>query len=164
MKRLWMAAGAGLCALGFTVLAAADEMQEYRSEKYGFAMRVPADTRLVEREYGDGWGGLYAEVDGVDLFGAARLGSDASPEEIERFGVSLTGISADHWTRIEEGEDRNGWKWYRIVKAEAEGRLIFGGYGTGPKGSYLLVLRTTAGDFAENRADYDEWIRSVRLF
>jgi hypothetical protein len=40
---------------------------------------------------------------------------------------------------------------------------LFGGYGVGKKGSYLLVLVTTSNDFENNKADYMKWYNSINL-
>lgn len=139
-----------------------DGWETYYANDYGFSMLVPAGTRLETKEWPGGWAGLYGEHEGVAVIGVARLGEWASAEEIERFGVEVTGIPDEKWTEIDRGEG-HGWKWYRTVKATQGSKLVFGGYGTGPKGSYLLLLVTTPSDFNEYRADYDTWYESIRL-
>jgi len=42
--------------------------------------------------------------------------------------------------------------------------LLFGVYGTGPKGSYLILLQTTVKDYEEHKADYRKWYDSITLF
>jgi hypothetical protein len=159
-RALWAVAlvsGAGLGA------ARADEWTLYEAREYGFAMLVPEGATLREREYGGGWAGLYGESEGVELFGLARLGEPASAEEIERFAVEATGIDDDAWEEVDSGSG-GGWRWYRTVRARSGGRVIYGGYGTGPRGSYLLLVRAPASDFDAARADFEHWYESVRLF
>lgn len=140
-----------------------DGWAEYHAEDYGFAMLVPAGAEIEEREWKGGWAGIAGSYQGVELYGLTLAGEKAGPAAIERIGVELTGIAAEHWTVIDEGEDSAGWEWYRTVEAEGESRVVFGGYGVGPAGSYLLILITTADDFELYAADYQEWYESVRL-
>ena len=130
----------------------------YDAPEYGFSMLIPEGASVEEKEEGS-WGALYATYQGVEVLGYARLGE---PEEIEAFGVKETGISADRWEQIDSGEG-DGWKWYRTVQATSGDKTVFGGYGVGPKGSYLILLRTTPADFEAHRADYAEWYESVEL-
>lgn len=135
----------------------------YSAPDYGFSMLVPAGTEIVEREWPGGWGGLYAEHEGVKLYALALLGDWSTPEEIEKFGIEVTGIGDKYWSLIDKGKNTAGWRWYRTVKAEAGGRVVYGGYGVGEKGSYLLLLATTSADFKAYRSDYEHWYESVRL-
>ncbi|EDY22304.1 hypothetical protein CfE428DRAFT_0429 [Chthoniobacter flavus Ellin428] len=134
----------------------------YKANDYGFSMLVPEGAKVQTKEWGGGWGGLYSEHDGVTLYAVAKLGEPESAEDIEAFGVKLTMIPDDGWTQIDKGTGK-GWKWYRTVKATKGSKLAFGGYGVGPKGSYLLILVTTAADFKEHQADYEKWYESIRL-
>jgi hypothetical protein len=65
---------------------------------------------------------------------------------------------------VGRGQNRNGWNWFHTVEAVAGQQLIFGGYGTGPKGSYLVLLQTTVGDYEAHKADYRRWYDSIALF
>ena len=56
-----------------------------------------------------------------------------------------------------------GWGRYRTFRATSGSKLVFGGYGVGPKGNYLLYLETTPADYNEHKADYDKWYESIRL-
>jgi uncharacterized protein YfiM (DUF2279 family) len=152
--------------LGLTVVCAAaadDGWTRYRAPDYGFSMLVPAGTTMTEREWPGGWGGLYANHEGVELIAAALLGEQASAEEIEAFGVKVTKIAGDSWKLIDSGENAAGWTWYKTVKATSGGKVIYGGYGVSSKGSYLILLVTTAADFAAYQADYEHWYESVEL-
>ncbi len=156
-------------AMGFLLMTSAgwataqDGWVTYVAEDYGFSMLMPEGTTFVEKEYGDGWGELFAESDGVKFYGLAKLGEQATPEEIERVGVKLTGIPAQYWKQINEGKNESGWNWYRTVEASNKGVLVLGDYGTGKMGSYLLILVTTVSDYEEYESDYEAWYRSIRL-
>lgn len=135
----------------------------YSSAKFGFKMLIPEGTTVKTREWSGGWGGIYAEHDGVELFGIAKLGTQATAEEIEKFAVGALGISATGWKKVDEGSNSNGWKWYRTFEARQGGKLFYGAYGCGPKGTYLLCLETTAEDYAEHKSEYLKWCNSVAL-
>jgi hypothetical protein len=135
----------------------------YRAEKYGFEMLVPKGTHLEEHEWKDGFGGLYAKNGAIELYGMAQIKSDATAEEIEAYGVEVSGISEDHWEKIDEGKG-NGWSSYRTYKAQNGNNVVYAGLGAGPKGSYLLMLKTTADDVAKHEADYKKWYASLKLF
>lgn len=137
---------------------------DYRAETYGFSMLVPEGTVLAESEGINGWARLVGRYDGVHLYALTKRGEQATAEEIEAVGIALTGIPESGWRMIDSGRNQGGWNWYRTVEASQGGRLIFGGYGTGPTGSYLLLLETTEADYNANRADYMAWYRSIRLF
>jgi len=157
--------------IGLAMVAAASAVQaqehdgwvKYESKKYGFSMMMPVGTKFVEREYEGGWGELWADSEGVKLYALAKLGEKATPEEIERVGVKLTGIPSSAWKTINKGENEAGWIWYRTVEASKNGKLILGDYGTGSKGSYLLILQTTEDDYDEYESDYEYWYQSIRL-
>ncbi len=144
--------------------AGAGEWTVYESSEYGFTMLVPKETNFQEKEYEGGWGCLSADYQGIKLYAIGKLGPAAAPEEIEKFGVKVTGVPAKKWEEIDHGKNQAGWKWYCTVKALDGEKILFGGYGTGPKGSYMLVLKTTKKDYEENYGDYVKWYESIRLF
>jgi hypothetical protein len=146
-----------------TVAAGAQEWVQYTSVDYGFSMKVPSGNGLIEKARNDGWGSLYAEHEGVEPFAWAKLGTQATPEEIERFGVRVSGIADRHWKIINRGTNQDGWTWFRTAEASDGRVLIIADYGTGPRGSYLL-LRTTEEDYAKHKADYTTWYEGIRLF
>lgn len=146
-----------------TVISLAEEGWEtYEAKEYGFSMLIPEGTEMVTKEWSDGWGGLLGTYDGVSVFGAAKLGAQENAEAIEKFAVTLTGIPDSEWTEIDKGSG-DGWTWYSTVQAKQGDKHVFGGYGVGPKGSYLLILVTTPADFEEYREDYDKWYNSIQL-
>ena len=153
----------GALAALLALPAVAQDWTQYQAKEYGFSMLVPPGTQIRTREYGGGWGGLNATVEGVRLFGLAKLGAGESDEAIEKFAVQTIGIPASAWTQIDKGANKNGWTRYRSFQATSGSKLVFGGYGVGPRGNYLLYLETTPADFKEHRADYDKWYNSIRL-
>ncbi|MBI2901845.1 MAG: hypothetical protein HYY17_16795 [Planctomycetes bacterium] len=160
--RAVLAALAVLAGTG-AVASPSDEWSEYGCEKYGFTMLVPKGTEWAEKEYENGWGGLYARTEDAEFFGIARLGTWTSLEEIERFGVEATGVPAEAWKKIDAGKDKGGWREYRTYGCEHEGVVVFAAVGTGPSGSYLLFLKTTAECAQKNAKQYETWYRNVKL-
>jgi hypothetical protein len=154
----------GLVLMVCAHVALAQGWGVYNDDKYGFAMLMPVGTVFAEREFGDGWAELFAEHDGVKFYALTKLGTYASPEEIEALGVKLTGISGNYWKQINSGKGENGWTWFRTVEAGLGERLVFGDYGLGPRGSYLIVVDTTETDYRHYKSDYKEWYRSIRLY
>jgi hypothetical protein len=135
----------------------------YRSEEYGFSMLVPEGTKFEEKEFEGGWGALYANYQGVKLWAVGKLGAPEEAKDIEAYGVKVTGIPAKYWKTIDKGKNAHGWKWYNTVKASDGKTIAYGGYGIGPKGSYMLILVTSKQDFEENNNDYLKWYKSIRL-
>lgn len=141
-----------------------DGWVRYTAEDYGFTMFMPEGTVYAEREGRNGWAELAATYDGVDFYALTKRGEQASAEEIERVGVALTGLPDRYWKTVNSGRHQNGWNWYRTVEASDGDTLIVGDYGTGPSGSYLLIVVTTEDDYFLNKSDYIEWYNSIRLF
>ena len=137
--------------------------EKYSSEKFGFSMLVPKDTKLVSKDYGGGWGGLSADVNGVEIYGAARLGVQAELAEIQAFGTIASGVPLSAWTKESDGKDANGWTWWHTYRASAGDKLLYAVLGTGAKGSYLLFLRTTSSDFEAHKDDYQKWYSNIAL-
>ena len=152
-----------LLSLWSKSVVATDDWVKYASPEYGFTMLVPSGTVFEEIEYGYGWGSLLADYDGIKLYAIGKLGEQASAAEIEKYGVKVTGVPYNYWRKIDEGTKSNGWVWYRTVEAHYNDKLLFGGYGVGDRGSYMLVLVTTSNDFENNKADYMKWYNSVQL-
>lgn len=144
--------------------AAGENWAVYSAPDYGFSMLVPQGVTLVESEGVNGWARLVGTYDGLSLYALTKRGEQASPAEIAAVGIALTGIPASRWATIDSGENQGGWHWYETVEASQNGTVIFGGYGTGPSGSYLLLLQTTESDYIAYRSDYLTWYNSIRLF
>jgi hypothetical protein len=153
----------GALAAFLALPAAAQDWVKYEAPSYGFEMLIPKGVKTAEREYGGGWGGLNATFEGVKLFGLAKLGAGESDAAIEKFAIQTIGIPASAWTEIDKGANKNGWSRYRVFQARSGTKLVFGGYGVGPRGNYLLYLETTPDDFRDHRADYDRWYNSITL-
>lgn len=134
----------------------------FRAKDYGFTMLVPEGCALKTREDG-AWGALEGSHAGVTVYGLAKRGERAAAEEIEELGVELTGIGSDHWKHVDKGKNRRGWDWYETVVARDGDRACVGIYGVGKKGSFLLLLRTTASDYEAHQEAYDYWYRHVHL-
>jgi hypothetical protein len=143
--------------------ASAQDWRKFTANDYGFSMLVPAGTNMATKVFGGGWGGLVGDSDGTTVIGVAKLGAQENAADIEAFGVGVTGIPAARWTLIDEGSG-NGWSWYRTVSAQEGSKAAFGGYGVGPRGSYLLLLVTTPEDFSAYRSDFETWYESIELF
>jgi hypothetical protein len=165
MKNTGMLSAAAL-VLSLGVLAGealASDWTYYEAKAYGFSMLVPNGTAVREREWSGGWAGITALSEGVRLYGQAKLGPKASDDEIEQYALRVIGIPAISWTQVDSGKNQRGWIRYYTFRATSGSKLVFGGYGVGPKGNYLLYLETTASDYNAYKADYDKWYESIRL-
>ena len=87
----------------------------------------------------------------------------ATREEIEAYSVKLTQMSTEAWELVDEGEATSGWAWYRTFRASVDEKAIFGSYGSGPKGSYVLLLKTTDEDLRVHQEGYWDWCASIQL-
>ena len=153
----------GACAILSVSAACAADWANYQTRPYGFSMLIPAGVSVREQEWGGGWGGMSAEFEGVRLYGRAKLGAQETDAAIENYALGVIGIPAGAWTRIDQGTNERGWNRYRTFRATVGSKLVFGAYGVGAKGNYLLYLETTAADYAAHRADYEKWYESIRL-
>jgi hypothetical protein len=145
------------------ITAAPKDWEMYKADDYGFRMIVPKGTKVEEKEWDGGWAGMKADSAGVVFYGIGLKDKKASAEDIEKTGVALTGLDASKWTVIDKGDDRRGCAWYRVVLAEKDGHVIFGGYGVGSKSSYLMLLVTTKDDFRKHERAYRTWYSSVTV-
>jgi hypothetical protein len=143
---------------------AAEGWTEYKADEYGFTMQVPKGTQFTEKEGTGGWGELHATHEGVSVYALGKLGAPVDAKEIVAYGVKVTETAADKWKTIDKGADRNGWKWWESVEVTDGNTVVFGGYGVGPKGSYMMLMKTTATDFAAHKADYAKWYESIKLY
>lgn len=153
-------------ALGFVTTARADDgWKKFESSEYGFRMEIPEATKLAAASSpSKEWGGLYAKLGVVELWGLARLGTKHKHFDIEAFGIRLTKIPRKQWTLVTSGKDTNGFEAFRIATATVGKYAIGAVYGVGPKGSYLLVLKTTKVDYAKHKQAYERWARSIEVF
>ena len=153
----------GLLAGLMTSTAALADWKYYETKEYGFSMLVPVGANLNTKEWGGGWGGMNSTFEGVKFYGLAKLGAKESDADIEKYAVNLIGIPASAWTKTDQGMNVRGWERSYVFKANVGSRLIFGMYGVGKKGNYLLYLDTTPSDYMDHKADYDKWYESIRL-
>jgi hypothetical protein len=158
----------GICVLTWGAPALADEKKEaewktFQSDEYGFRMAVPEKTKMVAGKW-NAWGGFYARLWPVHLWGIAKLGTKHTAAEIEAFGLTVTKTKPKHWKLIAQGKDKQGFEWFKIQKAQWLDHVAIAVYGVGPKGSYLLVLKTKKANYLLFKTAYDRWAQSVQLF
>jgi len=137
---------------------------KYEAKEYGFSMNVPRGTKFKEKEWKDGWAGLYANYRGVQLWGLTHKGVKHTVPQFQIFGVLVTGIPGKKWKLVEEGKNDNGFKWYKVHQAEKGKHVVFALYGVGEKGSYMLVLKTTRKSFNKDKDKYLRWYNSINAF
>lgn len=152
-----------LAGLMLYAAAHATDWKYYETKQYGFSMLVPSGASLQTREWGGGWGGISSNYEGVKFYGLAKLGAKESDPDIERYALNVIGIPAGAWTKTDQATNVRGWERSYVFKANVGSRLIFGMYGVGKKGNYLLYLDTTPGDYMDHKAEYDKWYESIRL-
>ena len=157
-KFLALLTGLVLCSV-----ALAADWKYYETKQYGFSMLVPSGAKLQTREWGGGWGGMSSTFEGVKFYGLAKLGAKESNADIEKYALSVIGIPESAWTKVDQGSNTRGWERYYVFKANVGARLVYGMYGVGKKGNYLLYLDTTPGDYMDHKTDYDKWYESIRL-
>lgn len=159
-------AAATAAALLLTAMPAQAEKPwvEYKADKFGFSMSVPKGTTFKEKDWKNGWGGVYANYWGVQLWGVAQLGKKHKPGVIETFGALVTQIPFKQWKIVDKGEGKNGFEWHKVARSEQGNFVVFAVYGVGAKGSYLVVLKTTKKSYAKRKDAYDRWYGSVRVF
>lgn len=136
---------------------------EYRAEKYGFSMMVPPNTQIADREPWEDWGQVWAQNGPATMHGFAKLGVQAPPQAIEDAGIRYTGIPRHQWNGINQGQ-HSGNHWYRTAYASNGRDAVLAYYGTGPRGSYLLLFKTTVADYEANKPAYHRWYHSVRVW
>ena len=154
-----------LMALATLLLSASAlaDWKYYEAKKYGFSMLVPNGASLGTREWGGGWGGISGVSEGVKFHGQAKLGAKESNDDIEKYAVNLIGVPAGAWVKVDQVQNTRGWERGQVFKANVGSRLLFGMYGVGAKGNYLLYLDTTPDDYMNHKKDYDKWYESIRL-
>lgn len=143
--------------------ALASDWRYYETKPFGFSMLVPTGTRLVEREWGGGWGGLSGRSENVMFYAQAKLGYKETDTDIETYALRTIGIPASAWIKIDQGANTRGWERFATFKANLGSKLYYGMYGVGKKGNYLLYLETTPSDYMAYKTDYDKWYESIRL-
>jgi len=152
-----------LAGLALHALAQAQDWKYYEARDYGFSMLIPTGAGIQTREWGGGWGGIASTYEGVRFYGLAKRGPQESDADIEKYALNVIGIPASAWTKTDQARNVRGWERSYVFKANVGARLLFGMYGVGKKGNYLLYLDTTPGDYMDHKADYDKWYESIRL-
>ena len=156
-----MSLSLGLSGLAY---AAGDGWKVYNWDSLGISMKIPNGMKMKEVDLDDGWGALKGTIRGATLWAIGSFGKPKKAKSIKAFGAKVTGVPAKHWKIIGQGKKKNGWKWYKTIKSVDGKTLIFGGYGVGPKGSYLFLIKSTKLHFKKHKADYKKWYESVRLY
>jgi hypothetical protein len=127
-------------------------------------MLVPSMMKLAAKDFGKGWGGLYGALKPVEMSVVAQLGNFPADTDMEAFAVIVTEIPANAWTLVDKGENQGGWKWWKTYHA-TDGKLsVFAVLGHGPKGSYIVFLKTTNADLQANQAAYAKWYANIVLY
>lgn len=135
-----------------------------KDKKFGFQMSVPKGTVLLGKDWKNGWGGLYGNYRGVQVWGLAQLGKQHRPAAFKLFGVLITGIPGKRWWKIDAGKNQQGFEWYETYRAVDKRRVVLCTFGVGKRGSYMLVLETSRKSYARDKAQYVRWYSSVRVF
>lgn len=136
----------------------------FKSAKYGISMLLWKSAVLKSKEEKGGWGMLEAKRGDAVIWAIAKLGKPHTADEIEDYGIQVTGVASKYWKLISKTERTNGWVWTRVYEASDAKWVIRAVLGVGPKGSYLLILKTTKVDEQANRDAYAGWVKSVKLF
>jgi hypothetical protein len=147
-----------------SAMASAGDWVVVKDDAYGFGMLMPRGTKTVGRSFEGGWGGGYAKYGVTEFFGIAKLGVFATPKQIEDFAVKASGVPGPRWSKLDEGKNSNGWKWYRTYRANSDTHVVFAVLGTGPRGSYCIFLRTTIADYESGASAYKKWYNSLTLY
>ncbi len=163
MKAMRMVLVALALLLVGQVATARQQWVEYKADKYGFSMLVPKGTKLVAKSRKDGWGVLWAKQGQLVLHGVSKLGKPARVGQIENFGIRYTGIARKHWRVIDQGK-HNGFHWYKTAYASNGKKALVAVYGTGPKGSYLLLMHSSVAHYKKNKAAFKHWYESIKVW
>ena len=155
---------AGLLATTVAQAKAPEGWTEFRSDEYGFRMLLPAGATPAAKAWSDGWAGLYATAEGDEFFAITKKGAAVTRQDIEAFGVQVTGIPGKHWRLLRAAKNELGFKWFRTVRAVLGPVTVFARYGEGPKGPYLMVLKTTTARAKQFGWNYLWWGRSINVF
>ena len=140
------------------------DWKDWKNDKFGIKMTVPKKMVLAGKEYKGGWGGLYGKLGVVEMFVIGKLDATPTLEVMQAFGIIVSGVKAKHWTKIDEGEKKNGWKWYKTYKANGPVRALFAILAQSEKGSFIIFLRTTHKNFLKHIKSYEKWYKSIKAY
>ena len=157
-----------LVLLAFSSTASAQkaesvEWKTFDAPKFGFKMDVPKRTKMKAKVMGK-WGGFYAKVWPAHLWGMAKLGKKHTKGEIAAFALRVTKTKAKHWSLITEGRDTQGFEWFQVHKIQIGNHVAIAVSGVGPKGSYLLIIKTLKTNYLRYEDAYKRWAASVLLY
>ena len=51
-----------------------------------------------------------------------------------------------------------------MYRAKDGNSVVYSGVGAGPKGSYILIMKTTSEDAAAHDNEYEKWFESLKVF
>jgi hypothetical protein len=140
---------------------AADNWKEWKNDEYGIRMTIPDKMVLAGKKFEQGWGGLFGKLGLVEMFVIGKLGKAHSLQDMQAFGITVSGVPAKHWNKIDEGEGDNGWKWYKTYRADGPKRALFAILAQNEKGSFIIFLRTTRANLRRNLKAYVQWYQSI---
>lgn len=138
--------------------------KDYRLAEYGLQMSIPKGSVIKIKEFPRGWAGAYAEYEHDEFWGLAKQGATMSADEMVSYGATISGIPESYWKTVDEVKDVNGWTWYSGYKAVSGGKVVYAGLGTGPKGSYLMILKTTPEEASKSWNTYEIWYKTLKIF
>jgi hypothetical protein len=153
-------------ALAAAPLPAASGWEILKSDRFGFAMLVAPGMRWEVKEFGHGWGGMRASKDLLEIRAIANMGDFSDASVIEAAAVELTGVPAPSWKLEDQGQNANGWRWWKTYKVRLldKGRVLYCIVGHGPRGSYLFGLETDESEFEAHKSLYLEWYHSLSVY
>ncbi|HET9314012.1 MAG TPA: hypothetical protein VFQ51_00420, partial [Vicinamibacteria bacterium] len=79
----------------------ADGWQVFKSDRFGFAMLVAPGTAWEAQDWGGGWGGMRAQKGVLEFLGIVKVGSFASPADLERDAIALTKVPGPAWQKTD---------------------------------------------------------------
>ena len=136
----------------------------YKSDDYGFQLKLHKGTRFMATDFGEGWEGKTGVFNTIRYLIAVKLGPEETEINIQKSLARTINIPAEQWSNLKEGKNNSGWEWYKVIKASKDETLYIGGYGFGLKGNYIILMKTNNTDFETNEAEYLEWFTSIQLF
>ncbi len=136
----------------------------WKSDDYGFQLKLHRGTLFMETDFGEEWEGKTGVFNTIRYLIATKLGLQQTEIHIQESLAKIIDIPAEQWSKLKEGKNNSGWEWYKVFRASKDDTLYLGGYGCGPKGNYIILMKTNNTDFETNEAEYLEWFNSIRLF
>lgn len=162
--RLFLSALALSLSLGMAAPASAadDGWSTFHSDAFGFTMPHPDGMKLEGIRLGK-WGGLHGKMTGAEVWAVGLLGDPKPAEAIAGFGIAVTKIPAKYWVVVDAQEKKGGWSWFQVAVASNGKDVVWAKYGTGPKGSYLVLLKTTLSFSAKHGEQLRHFANGITL-